>query len=757
MSEIRDLYNEDLSGYSNFIAYFKSIDDKDFSVRLISDNTSTTFKEIVLAGDSPFIVNYAGGDTLYEPVKTSTATIKIVSNHYLEHILSPYAHGTKVELLEGNKLVWVGYLTPKIYDQSWVNEFEEIDLEAADCLSSLQYFDYEELNSKGLVSFKQILDFIVDKCEAISGYYWPQSKRLDDVYLTPSDLGVYEKNFFTNDTDEPWKCDEVLFEICQFLGLTCVQSFDRLYFLDYDDFMSQTITNSKYDYYAGDTTYSSYWYMGDNLVNVDADTFRGNDGSISFQPIYNKVIVKDNMYNCEELFPAIFDDKYLTNINGEFYHAVEAEPLSEYASYPYGSSWGNQKYVNEETPDTKYRYFLRIYDHKWWETVYDGQYTLYGGDAVQLLMNILQGRIVDHGIVAKNTYENGQMIIPNTVDYTRYVCIPTKHTDANQNTGKVVLRLKDGFKMPCMVTKDSYLLVQSSVLFERHNGRPYINPDWTSSQAKIRLPANSSSYDRIAWPRYRLTIGDKAWSGFHKKWVELDNYHNYFEPAMEWQQDDMDYWNTEMNILNQVSWETNINEPGYLIPLADVDLSEEIYFEILCPAPSNYGVKDGEYFMMKYNAYCWIKDLVVKIVEKGQDVDKQDNDIVYENVVDEDSISELGEFTFKLTTHNENTKPSYSNVIYLSDEGNTFLTTIVDRGLSSAEQNAEENCIERYVNQYNTQTRKLSLTLTTEHTSNNYNSIITPFTCMDITYIPIGTEIDYAMAKEHITMIEKKA
>lgn len=758
----------DYEEYSNFVGYFQSLDGVDYVVKLIGDETSSEFKEIIMAGESPFTVSYAASDTLFDPVKKSTATIKIVCPSYLEHILSPYAQGTKVELSSAGNVKWTGFLTPKIYDQSWVNEWEEIELEASDCIASLQYLDYEPMNERGFVTFKQILDGIMAKCKSIKGYYFPQSKRSGEVYLTPAGLGVYEQNFFSNDTDEPWKLYDVLYEICQYLGLTCIQSVDNLYFLDYGDYLTQSKTNSKYDYYYDGGVHASYWYMGNNAVTITADTFRANDGTISFQPIYNKVVVKDNMYVVEEVFPTIFDDKYLTNINGDFYAAVEVEPFSEPATYPHGSSWGSQKYVTEKDPDSKrdkedlydskYRYFMRIYNHEYWETVYDGGgVSLVGGDAVQLLRNMLQGRLVDLGVVRETYYSYGQKILPNSIDYTRYICIPTKHTDAEQNTGKVVFRLKDGFKMPCMVSKDSYLVFQNSVIWERHNGRPYINPEWCSTANKLHLGNGDSSWDRIAWPRYRLTIGDKCWSSFRQRWVELDDSHNYFEPVMKWQQDNMNYWNTEIECLNQVSWEENIKEAGYVIPLKDVDLSQDIHFEILCPAPSSYGRHDnGDYFMMKHNAYCWISDLVVKIVERGQDVEKQDNDIVYENVVDENSISEATEIEFKLTTYNENTKPSYSNVILITGDTREFLLTIKDRGLSSAEQNAEENCIERFVNQYSTPTKQLSVTLTDNHNTQTYNGIITPFTCQDTIYFPLGAEIDYANSRETITLIESK-
>lgn len=751
----KDMTAENYSNYSNFIGYFKSLDGISYSVKLISDASSSDFKEITMAGDSPFTVTYSASDNLFEPVRRSTATIRIVCPSYLEHILSPYAQGVTVELESEGQVKWTGFLTPKIYDQSWVSDLEEIELEASDCISSLQYLDYEAMNDRGFVTFRQILDSILSNSKNIRGYYWPQSKiDKEGNYLTPDKIGVFEQNFFSNDTDEPWKLYDVLYEICQYLGVSCVQTGANYYLLDYNDYRTQAITNSRYVYYnlAGDA-YTSLWYMGDNSVEITADQFRGNDGTISFQPIYNKVIVKDNMYNVEEIFPGIFDDRHLTNINGDFFAAVEVEPLSEYASYPNGSAWFDQKYTDEEVADTDYRYFMRIYDHKYWETVYDGgRISVIGGDAVQLLRDMLQGRLVDLGTVKDAYYNLGQKIVPNSIDYTRYICIPTKHTDTQQNTGKVVFRLKDGFRMPCMISKDSFLIFQNSVMWERYNGRPYINPDWTNKPNKIHLGNRDSSYDRIAWPRYRLTIGDKCWSGFRKRWVELNDSHNYFEPIMEWQQDSMNYWNTEINCLNQVSWEENVKEAGYVIPLKDVDLSQDIHFEVLCPAPSNYGRHDnGDYFMMKYNAYCWISDLVVKIAEKGQDVDKQDNDIVYENIVDEDSISEATQIEFKLTTYNENTNPSYSNVVWINGDTKEFLTVIKDRGLSMAEQNAEENCIERFVSQYKTPTRQLSVTLT-----DRYYCMITPFNCQGITYFATGSEIDYAASRQTITLTETK-
>ena len=742
--------------HDNYIGVFKDIEENIYEVSLVTDETSDDYQEILMEGDEPFTVSYTSNDTMFEPILKSTATIGIVHNTYLENLLTPYAQGTKVTLTKNGRLEWMGYLTPKVYDQDWTNEYEIFQLEASDCICVLQYLDYEEINKRGLVSFRQILDSIITRA-GLDGFYWPQSKIVDGSYLYPDHIGVYEQNFYSDDTDEPWTLMEVLEEICRYLGLTCAQKGSDIYLMDYTDYKAQGSGNSKYDYYTPSGVFRSYWAMGMDEKTVRSEDFRSNDGSISFTPIWNKVVVKDNLYNCEELVPSIFDDRYLTNCQGDFYHTYEVEPVTPYkALYPHGSGWGKQKYA-EDVPDKdhkgdeEYRYFLRIYDHKYWETVYDGTTTIWGGDPVMLLKNQTQGRIVDMGTVKDVYYSLGQKIVPNSVDYERYLCIPTKHSDTQDNTGKVVFRLKDDFKMPCMVSDDAFLVVQCSVLWERYNGRPYINPDWTNEASKLHLSNGSSSWDRVAKPRFRLVVGDKAWSSFRQRWVDLGDSHDYFEPVLEWQEKNLNYWNKELSILNQVSWENNVNEAGYMIPLSGIDLTQKVRFEVLCPEPSCYGRdKNGNYFMRKYNAYCWIKDLAVKIVEKGQDVEKQDNDIVYENVIDENSISEMHEVDFRLTTRTELTKPSYSNVVLMRDGAPKFMETIMDRGLGSSGQNAEENHIERYVRQYTTKTKQLTLTL------DNTVGITTPYRCLNVGYIPVGSDIDYKYARQTITLEQLK-
>ena len=149
-----------------------------------SGDTSGVYEEIPLAGSEPFVVRYNTSNTPFEPVRTSTASIKIVNDEYLYDALSNCAQGTKVELLNITDVAhpateWVGFLTPKVYNAGYDSCWESFDLEAADCISSLQYIDYEEMNGGGITNIKDILAQICNATKELEGFYWTRSKKVN--------------------------------------------------------------------------------------------------------------------------------------------------------------------------------------------------------------------------------------------------------------------------------------------------------------------------------------------------------------------------------------------------------------------------------------------------------------------------------------------------------------------------------------------------------------------------------------------------
>lgn len=758
---------------ANYKGYFNGLDCKKYEVRITPDSSSNEYVEIPLAGEQPFVVRYNTSETPFDPVRTSTASINIVYSRYLEDALSNCAQDTKVELLditsgETPVTMWVGYLTPKVYDAGYDSCFESFNLEAADCISSLQYVDYTETNGGGIVSIRDIMAQICNATGELEGFCWTRSKKVGTAIMLPQNLKISEHNFQFNDVDEEWKLRDVLEEICRYFGFTCLQYGKRMYLIDYQYLEVNTDVYVTWYMKANNYTQGTTAHL-DGQYTVVKSSYLSNGATISFEPVYNKVVVNANIYAADEFIPNPFDDKYLTNRRSadDFYANFEVTPITpDKASYPHGSTWYSlgfeQNYVDEKSGDTQYRYFQRLYDHQYWDSVYSYEsgipvYPETSGTGITRTYR--GGTLVDLGVVRKNyRSDSGQWIVPSKLDYTRYLCICQKHNNDKTGMDSVVFKLKDGFKSRLMMSENSFLVLNCSAIFERHPRRNYINPDWENTESTTNWMAAGRWRNSISRPRFRIHIGDKGWSSSQNQWVSAGTVYDYCSPTMRWDEDNHSFWNKEIEILNNVSWEDKVNCEGIKIPLSGVDTTQVITFEFLNPAPSFYGNTGNPNFENKFyetNAYCWISDFSLKCVQEGQDEDGNDSDVVYENVIDECSVNNMAEIGVKLTTYVDSVKPSYSHVIY-GTTANTFLTEVLEESLANTQaQKPEENIIQKYVHQYSTPTKRISLTL---------NTGIKPFQRLlgvdvenpTIPYVQLGSEIDYRKGRQTITTIEKQ-
>lgn len=773
---------------AKYNGFFNSLDCRKYEVRITPSGATGSYEEIPLAGSEPFVVRYDTSKTPFDPVRTSTASIKVVNDEYLYDALSNCAQGTKVELLDitesqAGETKWVGFLTPKVYNAGYDSCWESFDLEAADCISSLQYVDYEELSGGGITSIKKIIDNICDATKELEGYYWTRSKKNGSTVIVPSHLSISEHNFQTNDTEEYWKMDEVLKEICQYLGFTCLQYGKRMYFIDYQYLETHDDVYVTYYSKSGGYGASTARHL-DSAYTVTAKSYMGNGASISLEPVYNKVTVNANMYAVDDFIPNPFDDEFLTNRidSGNPYASVEIPPYRNTTSqdHPYNQWYPNgtdaiwwQSWKMEDEADDKYIYHMRPFDHKYWESVYT---TITGGTVVNpsaqiqassgITKDYRGGTIVDLGVVRKDHKSESnpaQWIVPSKMDYTRYLCICERHTNdhsGNQSTDKgkdkVVFKLKDGYKSKAMLDEKCFLVLNCTCTFERYEECNYINPDWTDAECKKRSTEAGSWHDSIPRPSFRIHIGDKGWSSSNNRWVNTGTTSDICRPQMKWDENKFSYWNKSIEVLNNVSWQDKVNCEGIKMPLSAVDTTQAIEFEVLNPWPTFYGNTGSPNYEHKWynmNAYCWISDLSLKVVREGESDLGNDSDVIYENELDECSINDLSEIRVRITTFTDKVKPSYSHMI----SGNTFLQTVLEESIPRTvlePLKPEENIIQKYVHQYSTPTKKITLPLPIS---------ITPFQKLfgvnvdnaNEGYVQLGTEMDFRTDRQTITAVQK--
>ena len=359
----------------NYIGYFRGVQsDTYYSVRITADSSSTEYTEVVMAGEEPFVVNYDEPDNIFEGIRQSTATIKVVNNDYMLDCFTAQANGTLVELYDetNEKTKWKGYLKPNLYSQGYSQCYETIELEASDLVSALQYFDYADMiesDVRQVLSFNAIISKIFNKIGNIDAYYVARSKNINSSVIDLNTLTISEENFFSSDTEDGWKCNEVIEEMCKYLGYSLIQVEDKMVFADWSYYRKKyEISYTKYEKSAtGAYTKGAVTTLGDMVTIEDNSKFRGNGHSFSMDNIYNEAVVNCSTYAIDELLPDIYDDEdNITPMYGDWTNCQYIIPAASKGRYV--NEKGRE--ATEEEYDNKYTYVNRFLTNKNYESTY---------------------------------------------------------------------------------------------------------------------------------------------------------------------------------------------------------------------------------------------------------------------------------------------------------------------------------------------------------------------------------------------------
>ena len=461
----------------NLIGYFAGQPDcTQYSVKIISDPSNDTFEEIHLAGDSPFVVTYDTTETPFEPVRFSRASINVVADEKFFDVFSEDVQGTQVILTndETESVEWVGYLTSNLLNMPDAScGAETFTLEAQDCLSTLDSFDYTNRGTKkAIVSFREILATLMMRCGLVNTLYVDKTMLKENGdNISVDQLRISEQNFYSSDTDEPWTMREVLTEICRYLGYTAIQYKDAVYLYDMQSHAAdtwQTDTEAtlyvRFDRSIKENEFLDTW---DELINEKGITlrqaiFRGGNADISLETLYNKVVVKDSFYEIDHFIPDIYEDNSLTNRLGDFW---KCNQIGSSAQFKFINKNGYSK--KEEKSEGDYLHYIRKFDHKDYQSVYRNPNTLSPvtvNNSIKL-SNIWQG-ISEDPENAEGTYSiNATFKNTDSVSHTIYVQSTLRYdwwddsemmSDYNTNT------TSDYFTLAAGASRDLQLQVTSS-------------------------------------------------------------------------------------------------------------------------------------------------------------------------------------------------------------------------------------------------------------------------------------------------------
>lgn len=777
--------------YSNYKGYFRSLNDTLYSVKFITNPKIDIYGDIMLSGDSPVVVSYTESKRLFEPLRTSTCTVRVVSNSYLMNLYTGKAQGTQVILTneDTGEIQWCGFLQPNLYNQGYTSCVEEIEFEASDCLSSLQYFNYEHHfdNGRKTVSFKDIMDDIMYRCSLINSFAMTQKVYSDTFQSRIMKFGnfyIAEQNFYSEE-DEPWTLQEVLTEICKYMGYVCFQWCDKVYFIDYESFSS----NGKlvgYEWRKSDLWRTEYSIAISSEPNeITENSYRDTGGDMSLDDVFNMVTVNCNYYNFEDLIPDLFDDELLSNRFEENGYIT----ISRYGGKNNENLLSKTYYKPFDHKNINSIYYLPMSDIQKHETKTvptDEDFTdkyffrnFVGGnivDMIHLNYDEANGKVGESkdwerylmisqlnrpwcGAMGTFNWENYNLpimefkdlpvlFIDNTAKEDTIERIPTKAT-STQNS------IREYLKKPV----PNYLVIQAEAMFVTEIEKEYYEGvEKSMGKKNDYYTYGDYTFDNIRnTPAlcFYLEVPQKGWWD-GTEWV---HYKTHFEVPLEYFGEGKDdnkwyenVWGESKAERNNIQTNLFLGTTGYNIPLpSEMTTTNDMYFAIALPKRFAHlsDILGGDYTGKAGNAYCFIKNLSMKIVNRYSAL-YEDEDVIYENVIDEGNVIEGEEITLKITSDNYNGF-SFSHVSTITaEEKITTNINFYNRNYELVK--PEQAIIEKYVNQYSTPSIKENITVDMSFLP---TQIITD-TYWDKDFVIIGQEIDYQYDRQKITLLEKK-
>ena len=312
-----------------YIGEFISLNNKQYKVEIITNGISSAETKITLGTDPVIITTESDG--LFSPIKSRSCTINIVSDDFYFDMYASAAKQNEVLIYQYKNNDWYiifeGYVTPGVYDQDW-QSLSTIEIECCDKISVLQYFKYQYLDYTGKGEQQVYLFDLLKKCIEVAGYrnisiFYPDKSLINtansqDIPVLTS-ATVSEANLFDDDDEHtPWTYEDILTQICQFLGVSCCVHNNMIYLVDYQCVSKYANNVNSYKHATNTQVYGP-----NNITNVTftKDNLMGNSPKISLDQTFNKISISCSLYDYasddeEDLGSKLIDYNNLYNFLG---------------------------------------------------------------------------------------------------------------------------------------------------------------------------------------------------------------------------------------------------------------------------------------------------------------------------------------------------------------------------------------------------------------------------------------------------------
>lgn len=276
--------------------------------------------------DDPVEITSEVNDT-FDHLLRHSATVRLLSAEFRDEFFGRGFRDAKVNICRNGACLFAGYIEPQAYSQPFAEVLDEIELNCIDALSALQYLNYKNVGTAGVLydvekseaavrSFGDIVLGILDGVTeglAIGGgasvrYLYDGSKlaRKGDTRPVFERLTISESLFFGDGEDDLWKQEEVLEEILRYLNLHIMQTGTDFYVFDW-----QTVKNDGgipwMDLKSGTRAETTV----QKLVTIKTEIAADCDTSTSIGEVYNRILATCDVDKIDNVIESPLEESYL--------------------------------------------------------------------------------------------------------------------------------------------------------------------------------------------------------------------------------------------------------------------------------------------------------------------------------------------------------------------------------------------------------------------------------------------------------------
>ena len=325
---------------SKYQASFKNIKDIDYLIEIETENGSNNGTFLLSANPLTSTMD-SDGKTMYAPIKCSGMTVSILTKDMPFDLYSGSVMGTKVNVKEGTRYIFKGFLTPCAYSMGFDAELEEVQLECVDGISALKEIPYSS-SDKEIRPFINIIFNCLKKTNCFKTLYVTNSmqftqSRNEAIFER---IRVSESNFYEQkdyelqpDNDVAMSCYDVLFEIMQYMGCTLIADGEEVYILDYDAIRNSKNTYFKYEI-SGSTIGTKQQVTLSQSYHIKEGSYAESGSKVDLSETFNKLTVKDDFYKVETVNDGMDNAKNFINITASD-DAYLREEIGKHDEGPY--------------------------------------------------------------------------------------------------------------------------------------------------------------------------------------------------------------------------------------------------------------------------------------------------------------------------------------------------------------------------------------------------------------------------------------